>query len=150
GVGDGLVGAADLGSQGLGLDEACCVVGCPVDPETRGQLLQGFREGGRRGVQVAVRVVRRNVLVDAHDGGTSLYVRGSGCAEASASTRHPCRLVGALSAGRSGAKALRRKTVGKWPLSSRLRPTCRATGAVRRTLGSAVRGLWKGWRRRAS
>src|SRR6185436_16139456 len=64
GVADGDLEATDLRPQVLGDGQAGRVVGCTVDAETTGQLLQRLRHLAVRHRQVPVRVERGDVLVD--------------------------------------------------------------------------------------
>ena len=64
GVADGDLEATDLRAQALGDREAGSVVRSAVDAEAAGELLEGLGHLVLRDGQVAVRVDRRDVLVD--------------------------------------------------------------------------------------
>src|SRR5205823_872159 len=63
-VGDGLVEAVDLGAQALGDDEAGRIVGCLVDPESAGQLLDAEADRGVYVLQAPKGAQSGNVRVD--------------------------------------------------------------------------------------
>ena len=70
-VADSLLEAADLRAQAFRDGKTSSIVRSAVDAETTGQLLKRLAEVALRGGQVAVRVHRRNVLVNRETHGAS-------------------------------------------------------------------------------